>query len=177
MWGGRGQRLLLPLLTEGFSNSINFADLQTGSHPGPLKEPFRAHAQVKLPRPPLRGAERACLPASSRGGGDRVARGYKDPNQRPQGFSPTEAAPEDSEEAGSPGRDRPDSRRRDVLRPCSGTGGGQCSRGLPPPCWPTQSPRGPRCHQGQAGAKGGAWAGGEGRAHLAGEGASLRSDV
>ena len=51
--------MLLPLLTERFSNSINFADLQTGSHPGPLKEPFRAHAQVKLPRPPLRGAERA----------------------------------------------------------------------------------------------------------------------
>ena len=35
--GEGGQRLLLPLLTERFSNSINLADLQTGSHPGPLK--------------------------------------------------------------------------------------------------------------------------------------------
>ena len=98
--------MLLPLLTERFSNSINFADLQTGSHPGPLKEPFGACARVELPQPPLRGAGRAGLRAVP-GEGDRAARGPVEVTRTqissPSQFSPTEVAPEDGKEAGEPG--------------------------------------------------------------------------
>lgn len=104
--GGGGQRLLLSLLTERFSNSINFADLQTGSHPGPLKEPFGACARVELPRPPLRGAGRSGLRAVP-GEGDRAARDPVEATRTqisgPSQFSPTEVAPEDGEEAGESG--------------------------------------------------------------------------
>ncbi|XP_010837281.1 PREDICTED: uncharacterized protein LOC104987880 [Bison bison bison] len=81
-------------------------DLQTGSHPGPLKGPFGACARVELPRPPLRGARRAGLRAVP-GEGDRAARDPVEATRTqisgPSQFSPTEVAPEDGEEAGEPG--------------------------------------------------------------------------
>lgn len=98
--------MLLPLLTERFSNSVNSADIQTGSHPGPLKEPFGACARLELPRPPLRGAGRAGLQAVP-GEGVCTARGPVEATRTqissPSRFLPTEAAPEDVEEAGEPG--------------------------------------------------------------------------